>query len=181
MVSRIRRREEMLSVSAWQERWSGLSYSCCTIVKPGIDTRLNPQADGLHFFGGVFQNVEESVLEAEETDLKDQLLFNDETVVTERIGVYGSARLLNERKLRSDIVESAMIELPQSDSGHYISFWAARKEPGGRMLNWKQAVTSNAVALAVGNNSILLEQPGSILQRPHTPTQMSADALHPEH
>jgi hypothetical protein len=75
------------------------------------------------------------VLEAEETDLKDRLLFNDETVVTERIGVYGSARLLNERKLRSDIVGSSMIEVPQSDFGHYFSFWVTRKERGGRMLN----------------------------------------------
>lgn len=72
---------------------------------------MNPQSDALHFFGGVFQNVVESVLEADETDLKDQLLVDDEAEVTERIGVYGSARLLNERKFRSDIVGVFMYEV----------------------------------------------------------------------
>ena len=36
----------------------------------------------------------ESVLEDDGTDGKDQLLFDEETVVTERMGVYGAARLL---------------------------------------------------------------------------------------
>jgi hypothetical protein len=82
-----------------------VAYCCCTKAKPGIDTCFIPGPGALHLFGGVFQNVEESLLDADETDLKDQLLFDDETVVPERIGVYGSARLLNERKFLSDIVE----------------------------------------------------------------------------
>ena len=56
----------------------------------------------------MFQNVVESVVEVEEEDLKDQLL--DDEDVAERIGVDGSARLLHERKPRSDMVELFSIE-----------------------------------------------------------------------
>jgi hypothetical protein len=73
---------------------------------------LNPQNETLHFFGGVFQIVVESVLEVDEADLKDQLLFDVFNEETERIGVYGNARLLNDRKPRSDIARVFMVESP---------------------------------------------------------------------
>jgi hypothetical protein len=82
MISRTRRREEMLRGQHSQYIAFDLPYSCCTMASLGIDIRLNPQT--LHFFGRVFQTVVESVLDAEETDLKDQLLLDDET---ERTGV----------------------------------------------------------------------------------------------
>ncbi len=103
-----------------------VTYYCCTKVKPGIDTCFIPGPGALHLLGGVFHNVEESLLEADETDLKDQLLFDDETVVPERIGVYGSARLLHERKLRSDIVEEFISEVPKSNFGPLTLFWLKR-------------------------------------------------------
>ena len=53
---------------------------------------MDLQIDVFHFFGGVFQNVVESVLVDDAIDGKDQLLFDEEAVVTERMGVYGAAR-----------------------------------------------------------------------------------------
>jgi hypothetical protein len=111
-----------------------VTYYRCTKAKPGIDICFIPGPGAFHLFGGVFQNVEESLLEAEETDLKDQLLFDDETVVPERIGVYGSARLLNERKFRSDIVEEFVFEVPKSNFGPSTAFWLKRKERSERKL-----------------------------------------------
>lgn len=84
MISRTRRREDMLRSQHWEYVTLDLPYCCCTIATPGMETRPNPQTETLHFFGGVFQNVVESVLEAEEADVKDQLLLDDET---ERTGV----------------------------------------------------------------------------------------------
>ena len=55
---------------------------------------MDLQIAAFHFFGGVFQNVVESVLEDDAMEGKDQLLFVEEAVVTERMGVYGAARLL---------------------------------------------------------------------------------------
>jgi hypothetical protein len=108
-----------------------LAYCCCTKANPGIDLRLSPQTDSPHFFGGVFQNVLESGLEVDETELKDQLLFEDETVVTERIGVCGNARLLNDRRPRSDIVE-VFIKIPTCNFGDEISSSSqGRSEKGG--------------------------------------------------
>lgn len=69
----------------------------------------------------------ESVLEADDTDLKDQLLSNDGTVVTERIGVYGSALVLNERNFRSDIVACLFSKLQLWRSGLRL----AHREGGG--------------------------------------------------
>jgi hypothetical protein len=92
-----------------------LAYCCRKIEDPGIDSRLNPQRETLHFFGGVFQNVVESVLKSDEADLNDQLLIEVFTEETERIGVYGSARLLNDRNSRSDIVGVFMFEVQSPD------------------------------------------------------------------
>jgi hypothetical protein len=115
-ISRIRRREEMLQESSAPPYViPELTYCCRKMENPGIVTRLNPQNDILHFFGGVFQNVVESVLESDETDLKDQLLFDVFNEEAERIGMYGSALLLNDRKPRSDIVGVFMFEVQRPD------------------------------------------------------------------
>lgn len=105
----------MLRQSAPPYAIHDLSHCCCKTENPGIDTRLNPQNETFHFFGGVFQNVVESVLEADVADLKDQLLFDVFNEETERIRVYGSARLLNDRKPRSDIAGVFMFEAQTSN------------------------------------------------------------------
>jgi hypothetical protein len=74
----------MLRDQHWKYATLDLPYCCCTMASPGMDTCLKPHTEARHFFGGVSQNVVESVLEAEETDLKDQLLLEDDM---ERIGV----------------------------------------------------------------------------------------------
>ena len=114
-ISRTRRRDEMLRQSAAPYVIHDLTHCCCKTENPGIDTRLNPQNETLHFFGGVFQIVVESVLEVDEADLKDQLLFDVFNEETERIGVYGNARLLNDRKPRSDIARVFMFESQTSN------------------------------------------------------------------
>lgn len=63
--------------------------------------------EGRHVLGGAFQNADESVLVElfdDERDRKDHLLFVD----TERIGVYGNERLLNDRNPRSCIFGVSM-------------------------------------------------------------------------
>lgn len=71
------------------------TYSCLAHATPGTDT-FHPLKDDLHVFGGVRQKAVESVLverDEDDADLRDQLLFKE----LERMGVYGSERLPNDR------------------------------------------------------------------------------------
>lgn len=73
---------------------------------PRIGSCIELQTCALHGFGGVRQNSVEFVelLEAE-TERKDHLLLA-EVDETARTGVYGSERLLEERKPRTDILST---------------------------------------------------------------------------
>ena len=78
----------------------GMSYCLRTAANPAALICLGKRIGGLCAFGGVRQNVDESLL-LDELDRNDQALLVEET---DRTGVHGVERPPTDPKLRSGIV-----------------------------------------------------------------------------